>query len=174
MSPPVTRTGLTFLFFPICLIQSTDIIWFMQDLWFSPQLTIVIVPWSDAKQSQSNLQNYLAPNTLGLIIVYYHFANNSSVCKIWRTIWHLQIFKWNNWAIHTFEVQLWMCWHTLKYITSKVVIFITTKSITLTVLNFGCFPSVRFILADVSEPSVRSIFKGLKLAPYIYIYFYTQ
>jgi hypothetical protein len=31
-----------------------------------------------------------------------------------------------------------------------------------TVLTFGCFPSVCFILADVSEPSVRSIFKGLK------------
>jgi hypothetical protein len=32
----------------------------------------------------------------------------------------------------------------------------------LTVSIFGCFPSVWFILADVSDPSVRSIFKGLK------------
>jgi hypothetical protein len=30
------------------------------------------------------------------------------------------------------------------------------------VLTFGCFPSVCFILADGLEPSVRSIFKGLK------------
>jgi hypothetical protein len=28
--------------------------------------------------------------------------------------------------------------------------------------HFGCFPSVWFILADVSDPSVRSIFKSLK------------
>jgi hypothetical protein len=35
----------------------------------------------------------------------------------------------------------------------------------LTVLTFGCFPSVRFILADVSEPSVRSIFKGFVSEP---------
>jgi hypothetical protein len=33
----------------------------------------------------------------------------------------------------------------------------------LTVSTFGCFPSVWFILADVSEPSVRSIFKPLKM-----------
>jgi hypothetical protein len=33
----------------------------------------------------------------------------------------------------------------------------------LTVLTFGCFPSVCFILAVVSEPPVRSIFKGLKM-----------
>jgi hypothetical protein len=32
----------------------------------------------------------------------------------------------------------------------------------LTVSTFGCFPSVWVILADVSDPSVRSIFKGLK------------
>jgi hypothetical protein len=32
----------------------------------------------------------------------------------------------------------------------------------LTVSTFGCIPSVWFILADVSEPSVGSIFKGLK------------
>jgi hypothetical protein len=32
----------------------------------------------------------------------------------------------------------------------------------LTVSTFGCFPSVWFILTDVSDPSVRSILKGLK------------
>jgi hypothetical protein len=32
----------------------------------------------------------------------------------------------------------------------------------LTVSTFGCFPGVWFILTDVSEPSFRSIFKGLK------------
>jgi predicted DNA-binding antitoxin AbrB/MazE fold protein len=31
----------------------------------------------------------------------------------------------------------------------------------LSVSTFGCFPGVWFILADVLEPSVRSIFKGL-------------
>jgi hypothetical protein len=30
------------------------------------------------------------------------------------------------------------------------------------VSTFGCIPSVWFILADVLDPSVRSIFKGLK------------
>jgi hypothetical protein len=33
----------------------------------------------------------------------------------------------------------------------------------LTVSTFGCFPGVWFILIDVSEPSVRSIFKPLKM-----------
>jgi hypothetical protein len=33
----------------------------------------------------------------------------------------------------------------------------------LTVLTFGCFHSMWFILADVSEPSVTSIFKPLKM-----------
>jgi hypothetical protein len=32
----------------------------------------------------------------------------------------------------------------------------------LTVSIFGCIPSVWFILADVSEPSIGSIFKGFK------------
>jgi hypothetical protein len=35
----------------------------------------------------------------------------------------------------------------------------------LTVSTFGCFPGVWFILADVSEPSVRSIFKHFEDGP---------
>jgi hypothetical protein len=53
--------------------------------------------------------------------------------------------------MNTFRVQSF-------FFVSKIVTFMNW----LTVSTFGCIPSVWFILADVSEPSVGSIFKGLK------------